>query len=345
MKKVKNNKTNVFKKIFIKIGRLLGYELLDQNTFESPTLNKKLGESLSIAGKKSISLPLGEVEITRKVKSLTIILRTCSSVNMLTQSKKRLFNNEKTEYTLRSLKSIINSINFAKDIFSKINVELVIIDHNSEKKIIDKIQSIISNQFFKSRFISLNVDDFRKDINPINQENKEVTSNQISNMSNIHKSLLLAKESADLIYFVEDDYIHSVESIKEMIFTYEKLSSLLNHELILCPTDYPYLYSEIRNSNIFLGNKRHWRTIKETLCTFLTSKDMVIKHWELLISMCKLEHYPFEKPLHDIYKSEYCFSPVPSIALHCTNANSVFGLSPNVDWIKIWNENENYSNS
>ena len=48
-------------------------------------------------------------------------------------------------------------------------------------------------------------------------------------------------------------------------------------ELILCPTDYPYLYSEIENSKIFLGNKSHWRSIKETLCTFLMSKEMVSK--------------------------------------------------------------------
>jgi len=336
----KEKKLSLFKKIFIKICRFFDYEIIDQSDFYLPVSNRNINDDLSTIGESSITLPMGKVEITRKVKSLTIILRTCSSVNMLTQSKKRLFNNEKPEYTLRSLKSIINSINFAKDIFNKINVELVIIDHNSEKKIIDKIQSIISNQFFKSRFISLNVDDFRKDINPINEENKEVTSNQISNMSNIHKSLLLAKESADLIYFVEDDYIHSVESIKEMIFTYEKLSSLLNHELILCPTDYPYLYSEIRNSNIFLGNKRHWRTIKETLCTFLTSKDMVIKHWELLISMCKLEHYPFEKPLHKIYEKEYCLSPIPSLAIHCTNINSVYGLSPNTDWEKLWEDSK-----
>ena len=336
----KEKKLSLFKKIFIKICRFFDYEIIDQSDFYLPVSNRNINDDLSTIGESSITLPMGKVEITRKVKSLTIILRTCSSVNMLTQSKKRLFNNEKPEYTLRSLKSIVNSINFAKDIFNKINVELVIIDHNSEKKIIDKIQSIISNQFFKSRFISLNVDDFRKDINPINEENKEVTSNQISNMSNIHKSLLLAKESADLIYFVEDDYIHSVESIKEMIFTYEKLSSLLNHELILCPTDYPYLYSEVRNSNIFLGNKRHWRTIKETLCTFLTSKDMVIKHWELLISMCKLEHYPFEKPLHKIYEKEYCLSPIPSLAIHCTNINSVYGLSPNTDWEKLWEDSK-----
>ena len=34
-------------------------------------------------------------------------------------------------------------------------------------------------------------------------------------------------------------------------------------------------------------------------------------------------------------------SPIPSLALHFTNVNSIFGLSPNVDWKKIWDENEN----
>ena len=284
---------------------------------------------------------MGKVKITRPVKSLTIILRTCSSVNMLTQSKKRLFDEEKSEYTIRSLNSIINSLNFAKEIFNQINLELIVVDHNSEENIVEKIKSIISKQFFKSRFISLDVDNFKKDINPINEENKDVTSNQISNMSNIHQSLLLAKESDDLIYFVEDDYIHSIQSIKEMVLTYEKLSSLFNNELILCPADYPYLYSEINNSNIFLGEKNHWRSVKETLCTFLTSKNMVIKHWDSLTSMCKLEHYPFEKPLHKIYEKELCISPIPSLAIHFTNINSIFGLSPNVDWEKIWKENEN----
>ena len=338
--KKKENKSSWFKKIFVKICRFFDYEIIDQSNFYLPVSDKSINEDLSKIGKNSITLPMGKIEITRPVKSLTIILRTCSSVNMLTQSKKRLFDCEKSEYTIRSLNSIVNSLNFSKEIFDKINLELIIVDHNSEKNVVDKIKSIISKQFFKSRFISLNVDNFKKDINPINEENKKVTSNQISNMSNIHQSLLLAKESDDLIYFVEDDYIHSIQSIKEMILTYEKLSSLLNNELILCPTDSPYLYSEINNSAIFLGNKKHWRSIKETLCTFLTSKDMIIKHWDDLTSMCKLEHYPFEKPLHKVYEKEYCLSPIPSLAIHCTNINSVYGLSPNIDWKKIWEENQ-----
>ena len=340
MKIKKENKTPWFKKIFIKICRLLGYEIIDQSNFYLPVSNQNINEDLSKIGKKSLTMPMGEIKITRQVKSLTIILRTCASVNMLTQSKKRIFDQEKSEYTFRSLNSIINSLNFAKELFDNVNLELIIVDHNSEKSVVDKIKLIISNQFFKSRFISLNVDDFKKDINSKNEKNEKVTFNQMSNMSNIHQSLILAKESDDLIYFVEDDYIHSIHAIKEMIFTYEKLSSMLKTELILCPSDYPYLYSEIENSKIFLGNKSHWRSIKETLCTFLTSKQMVMKYWDELTSMCKFEHYPFEKPLHNIYEKEYCLSPIPSIAIHCTNINSIFGLSPNVDWKKAWEESE-----
>ena len=340
MKIKKENKTPWFKKIFIKICRLLGYEIIDQSNFYLPVSNQNINEDLSKIGKRSLTIPMGEIKITRQVKSLTIILRTCASVNMLTQSKKRIFDQEKSEYTFRSLNSIINSLNFAKELFDNVNLELIIVDHNSEKSVVDKIKLIISNQFFKSRFISLNVDDFKKDINSKNEKNEKVTFNQMSNMSNIHQSLILAKESDDLIYFVEDDYIHSIHAIKEMIFTYEKLSSMLKTELILCPSDYPYLYSEIENAKIFLGNKNHWRSIKETLCTFLMSKQMVVKYWDELTSMCKFEHYPFEKPLHNIYEKEYCLSPIPSIAIHCTNINSIFGLSPNVDWKKAWEESE-----
>ena len=224
--------------------------------------------------------------------------------------------------------------------YDNVNFELIIVDHNSEQAVIDKIKLILSNQLFKNRFVSLNVDDFKKNINPVNEKNEQVTFNQMSNMSNIHQSLLFAKESDDLIYFVEDDYIHSIKTLKEMILTYEKLSTLLKTELILCPTDYPYLYSEIDNSKIFLGDNSHWRSINETLCTFLMSKDMVTKYWDELTSMCKFEHYPFEKPLHNIYQKEHCLSPIPSLAIHLTNINSVFGLSPHIDWKKYWDESE-----
>ena len=49
---------------------------------------------------------------------------------------------------------------------------------------------------------------------------------------------------------------------------------------------------------------------------------------------------PFEKNLHAIYDKEKCFSPIPSLSIHCTNINSVFGISPNVDVKKLWDQNK-----
>ena len=336
----KNSKSNIFKKIFIKVCRLFKFEIIDQGSLYLPVSDKFTHEQLSTAGERSLTIPMGIINITRPIKSLDIILRTCASVNMLSQSKKRLFEEQKSEYTLRTLNSIIKSINHSKEIFTKINLKITIIDHNSEIEIINQMQLLLKNQFFKSEIINLKIEKFEGKIEKINQQNKKVTDNQISNMSNIHQSLLIAKECEDLIYFVEDDYIHSIDAIKEMLLSYEKISTQLKQELILCPTDYPYLYSKIEGSYVLLGNKYHWRKIEESLCTFLTSSLIVKKYWEELTSICKIENYPFERPLHDIYKKEFCFSPLPSLAIHLTNVNSVYGLSPFIDYKKLWEENK-----
>ena len=336
-------KTNFFKKIFIKICRIFGYEIIDQSNFYVPTQKKTLDENLNIQGKKSIVLPLGEVEISRKVKALTVIFRSCTKVDMLTQNKKRLFDRNKSEYTFRSLNSIIMSLNQAKIAFPKIKFDIAIIDYNSKKEDLEQMKKQLDKTNFKNSVITLDINEFLDNIKKVNAKNEKVTENQMSNMSNIHKSLLFAKnECSDLVYFVEDDYLHRQEAINEMILTYERISSQLNRELILCPADYPYLYTKIDSTNIFLGANKHWRKVEETLCTFLTSTNIIEKYWDQFISMCQFEHYPFEQPLHDIYKSEYCLSPIPSLALHCTNVNSIFGLSPNMDWEKIWEQNKNY---
>jgi len=44
----------------------------------------------------------------------------------------------------------------------------------------------------------------------------------------------------------------------------------------------------------------------------------------------------------EIYKKEYCLSPIPSLAMHCTNINSTYGISPNMGWKELWNENADY---
>ena len=98
-------KKSIIKRLFIKLSKFLGYEIIDQSDFSSPTLQKKLNEDLSIINEKSIVLPLGEVKITKKVSSVLVILRTNTDVEIWDQNKKRLFEEPKIEYSLRTLKS------------------------------------------------------------------------------------------------------------------------------------------------------------------------------------------------------------------------------------------------
>ena len=340
--KVQNKtiKSSFLKKLFVKLCRAFDFEIIDQGNLSLPVTNRKGSKNLSSIGKESLVLPMGRLKIKRPVKSLDIILRTCASVNMLTQSKKRIFKSSKENYSLKTLKSIINSINSSKKNLKKIKIKLIIIDHNSEKKVIEKFKKLLKNQFFKSEIKSLNINFYKRKIKKTNQQGKKVTDNQISNMSNINQSLNVGKNCEDLVYFVEDDYIHKINAIEEMLLSYERISSQIGKELIMCPADYPYLYNKLQNSKVILGNNCHWRSIDESLCTFLTSKKIINKHFKKFVSACEFEHYPFEKPFHDVYKKELCISPMPALAVHFTNINSIYGLSPNVDWKRIWEENE-----
>ena len=321
------------KKLFIKLCKLLGYEIIDQNNFHSPTLNKELNEDLSIINEKSIVLPLGDVKITKKIKSLLIIFRTNTKIEIWDQNKKRLFEKPKIEYSLRSLNSLIRSINYCKSKYPKINVKTLIVDDNSNLDHLDKIKKIAQNNNFE--IISLNRDDYKDRIKV--QKNEETTGN----LSSLFKCFELGKEHGeDLIFFVEDDYLHFVPMLEEMLASYERISSQLNKDIFMCPADYPYLYMNNEKTNILIGNKRHWRTISKTLCTFLTSKNLLNKYWNNFVKTCEDRHDPFEKYLNEIYQKEICVSPLKSLSLHVTNVNSSYGLSPFIDYKKLWEEND-----
>ena len=329
MKKIKTKKSNNFvKKIFVKVCRVLGYEIIDQNNFEIPTLEKNAIENISIAGKKSISIPLGQIDITRKVKSLNIYFRSCSKVNLWNQNKERIFEADKDEYALRSLYSILKSINYSKKNFNEINIKLSIIDDNSSEKFIENMKKLLLKFDIDNEIISL--------------QNNEITQDiKDSNFASIKKCFMLAKENSnDLIYFVEDDYIHDETCILEMIGAYERIATQLNKEILLCPADYPYLYANCEPTYIFLGNKKHWRKTEQSLGTFLISKTNLNIYWKNLLQFASGKDNPAEIALHKIYEKEPCFSPIPSLAIHCANINSIYGVSPNINWQEIWDNNK-----
>ena len=346
MKNKTVNKKNFFSKIIAKIVRKFGYEIIDQANLEITETNTLATENLSKSGEKSISVPLGSTKITNKVNSLSIIIRSYTFGDkdnnqvMLDQSKKRIFDEPKIEYTLRTIKSVIKSCELARNNFKDLKIKIFITDDKSNDESLSQINKILNITNIETKLININENEFVNEISVTDIEGKKISKNMISNMRNILKSIQIAEhENSDLFYFLEDDYIHTNDAITEMLFSYEKISSQLNRELFLCPADYPYLYSTIDNTKLFFGNMRHWRTVNESLITFLTSKKMIMKYLNDLKLMGTKRHHPMELNLHKIYEKEYCLSPIPSLAMHTTNINSIYGLPPNFDWKKIWEEN------
>ena len=127
--------------------------------------------------------------------------------------------------------------------------------------------------------------------------------------------------------------------VEEMISTYERIASQIGKDIFMCPSDYPYLYMDNEKTNVLIGSKRHWRTITKSLCTFLTSKDLLNIYWENFKKTCEDRHYPFEKYINEIYKTEICVSPLKSLSVHFANINSSYGLAPFIDYKKLWDEN------
>ena len=320
------------KKLFIKLAKILGFEIIDQNNFSSPTLNKELNEDLSTLNKKSIILPLGEVKISRKVKSILIMVRMNTDVEIWDQSKKRLFELPKIEYSYRSINSLINSINFCKTKYPNLQIKTIIVDDNSKDKNLDRIKKLIDGKNID--IISLNHNKYKDLIK------EQKTKETFSNLASLMNSFEIGKDqSEDLIFFVEDDYLHFEPMLEEMVASYERIASQLKKDLFMCPSDYPYLYMNNEKTNILIGNKRHWRTINKTLCTFMTSKDLLNKYWENFEKTCIDRNDPFEKYINEIYEKEICISPIKSLSLHLTNVNSSYGLAPFIDYKKLWDEN------
>ena len=320
------------KKLFIQICKFLGLELIDQNRFSSPTLNKELNQDLSILNEKSIILPLGEVKITRKVKSILIIIRMNTEIEIWDQNKKRLFEKPKIEYSARSIKSLIKSINFCKTKYPNLKIKTLIIDDNSNNENLNQIKRIVENEDFE--IISL---DHKKFETKIKKQNSKET---YSNLASLLQSFEIGKDRGDdLIFFVEDDYLHFEPMLEEMVASYERISSQIGRDIFMCPSDYPYLYMTNEKTNILIGNKRHWRTVNKTLCTFVTSKNLLDKYWDNFKKTCQDRHDPFEKYINEIYEKEICISPIKSLSLHLTNVNSSYGLSPFIDFKKLWDQN------
>jgi len=318
----------VFKRKFPKQSRILRLvlRLLNVYAVEKDNFNlvnppiKNEGKSAYIFNNKSFVFPNGYTEIKREVKSIDIILRYCSTVNLwkTSQTWKRIIPNiDKATLILTCFNSLTKSIKyFQKNNENSISVNLHLVDDGHEENLNNKMIKLSEGLNIKTNYHK-----------NINQGNKE----------SFLYSLNLSKNFEDLIFFVEDDYLFEQNTIEELIFSYSRLATLLNEEIIISPADYWFYYDKLYKTSVMLGANYKYRFVGETLMTILTSKKIIEKNFELIKKVSTEENDPFEKPLHELYEKHPCLAPIGSLSYHISTIAS--GTSPHSNWKRTWDDN------
>ena len=139
----------------------------------------------------------------------------------------------------------------------------------------------------------------------------------------------------ELIYFVENDYLHMKESKKNLIDAF----NFNVHYVSLY--DHPDYYDNLKKlidfrqaldnpiRKVLLGKYRHWVTTASTTCTFAVKKKTLMEDYEYFKKMCKRDiprdHKIFTQLTN---KGRLLIIPIPSLATHIeTNY-----LAPLVNW-------------
>ena len=310
----KYKKLSSFKRFVLK---LLNVYALDRETLNLVNPNyKNSGNNTFKINKESIILSNGYLKLNRKINSLDIFYRFAPNNvmwNSTNRWKRIVPNINKKDLILTSLNSLKKSIiKFISQ--NQIKVTINLISDSSEKKFNDSIFKLLDDNLIRINFIETKIE---------------------GNRGSYLECCDQAENSEDLIFFIEDDYLFDENCIEEMIITYSRLSTIFNNDVFLCPSDYPFYYDSSYKTSLYIGNKYKWRTVEETLLTFMMSKDLFERYKKNIRLVGEKENVPFEKPLHEIYKNNPCFSPVNSLSYHISRDHP----ATTEDWIKIWNDN------
>lgn len=294
-----------------KLANAMGYDLL---RLQKTTIHPEAKSGLGRGGGFDAFEPV----LPRPVKSFDIVFRSCARVEIHGQAnRKRIVDAPKGELLARCLNSLVRSINHAVALIPSTRITLTILDDHSSPEYIAAIKAILSTAQCPTAFRSL-----------------ENTGNGPSVGSALRHA---RSQFNDVVYFVEDDYLHVEHAVSEMILSYGRLASVLKQdEISLFPCDYPDRYRHIEPSLVLLGETMHWRTVRNSTFTVVTTRALLETYWDFYIG---LEGYGVTPGVSEattierVYETVPCLAPVGSLAVHIQQFDSI---SPYIDWRQLW---------
>ncbi|MEK9753103.1 MAG: hypothetical protein VW338_07835 [Rhodospirillaceae bacterium] len=295
------------------LANKMGYDLL---RLQKTTIHPEAKSGLGRGGGFDAFEPV----VPRPVKSFDIIFRSCARVEIHGQAnRKRIVDAPKGELMARCLNGLVRSINKAIPVAGDTRISLTVLDDHSSPESVATIKAVLATAQCPTAFQAL-----------------ETSGNGPS----VGSALRHARaHCADVVYFVEDDYLHAEHAVTEMIHGFGRLAATLKlKDISLFPCDYPDRYRHVEPTLVLLGGTQHWRTVPNSTFTVVTKRGLLEKYWDFYIG---LEGYGVNPAVTEattigrVNETVPCLAPVGSLAVHVQHFDTI---SPFVDWRQWWHD-------
>lgn len=259
---------------------------------------------------------------------LDIILRTCQNsrldANLAVNEPQfvRICGKDRQQMIFRCFMSLINAINNTQ----LPQVELTVLDDHSDVDFVRKVKALLKRCNKPAKLITLE---------------KEGPNNSA------YEQFYIASRCTDLVYSVEDDYLHDPDAINSMVNAYYHFKNLHpNEDVTIFPFDCPFRYELGRESTtkLYHDGNRYWRQVAHTTNTFLASASQLRKHFHVYKTLA-LE-YPKvmeEDTINKLYVNYdtntgivRAFNPIPSCAYHLSYQEPSEIRTSHASWKHLW---------
>ena len=262
--------------------------------------------------------------------TLHIVLRTCDKVSL---QNNRIV--PKDECVLRCLKSIVNSL----QTFTK-PYTLHIIDDRSTSDTIAKMQNIAPN----AKYTLLG----ERDETGLNNKQKSRYSVKVA------YDYIYSLPDTDLVYIVEDDYLHYPDSFTKMIEAHEYFTQYVAGKNIgIFPQDFTELYPHPQNKFndtyvkpciVIPGPDRYYRTTWFTHESFLIPVSVIKKYrkqFDRLLDIGSNEHDWEGSTISTVWESPDVMMLMPIMKTHCIHVSKKEDIPfYNTDFEVLWEQNK-----
>lgn len=278
-----------------------------------------------ISSREKQSNDISESQNHENIK-LNVILRTCDTKNL---REGRIVPKDECIYVCT--KSLIESL-----INSKINYHLHIIDDNSSQETRNKLKNLAKNN---STFHLLE---------PRNESN--LNPKQKSRFSvKVQYDYIKNLPDKDLVYIVEDDYLHYPDSIHKMVEAWKYFSLLFPKNVIgIFPQDFNQMYyhpqnifndTYINKCFVFPGPDRYYRTTWFTHESFMVPVNLIKKYFEefnKLNTLGTVEGAWEGNTISNVWQKEemLMLMPLGTLAVHLGCAKDISFFA---NWINFYN--------